>query len=225
MQRNLKPSGTASRTAGFLAQCESLKWYPEGRTCRHGQARIFNRSFLCANKRGCVRHGHASERRWAGKENGPLPPFLRFQRPNNDTPFPRCHDNMTDHLTTVSVSFPGEYIRIKSIPIKVTRHWHARCLFQDAFIPAHTRKQMTKTTRLSCVMATVLPLTFGIAMAADHSADHTEARHAEPTAVNAPENQSTLREESAQNPSQSTTPATQEVQVVPAKPQQEPDCN
>lgn len=84
---------------------------------------------------------------------------------------------------------------------------------------------MTKTTRLSCVMATMLPLTFGIAMAADHSADHTEARHAEPTAVNAPENQSTLREESTQNPSQSKTPAAQEVQVVPAKPQQEPDCN
>ncbi|MFZ3174220.1 MAG: hypothetical protein WA146_04920 [Thiobacillus sp.] len=81
---------------------------------------------------------------------------------------------------------------------------------------------MTKTTRLSCVMAAVLHLTFGIAMAADHPADNTGAQRAEPTAVNAPENQSTPRENANQNPSQSQTPATQE---EPAKTQQEPDCN
>jgi hypothetical protein len=81
---------------------------------------------------------------------------------------------------------------------------------------------MTKTTRLSCVMAAALHLTFGIAMAADHPAGNTEAQHAEPTAVNTPENQSTPREEAIQNASQSKTPATQE---VPAQAQQEPDCN
>lgn len=81
---------------------------------------------------------------------------------------------------------------------------------------------MTKTTRLSCVMAAALHLTFGIAMAADHPADNTEAQHAELTAVNAPENQSTPREETTQNPSQSKPPATQE---EPANAQQEPDCN
>lgn len=71
-------------------------------------------------------------------------------------------------------------------------------------------------------MAAVLHLTFGIAMAADHPTGNTEAQHAEPTAVNTPENQSTLRENATQNPSQSKTPATQE---EPAKIQQEPDCN
>lgn len=86
---------------------------------------------------------------------------------------------------------------------------------------------MTNTTRLSCVMAAVLHLTFGIAMAADHPADNTEAQHAEPTAVNAPENQSTPREEATQNPSQSSTPATQEepTNTQPANTQKEPECN
>ena len=91
---------------------------------------------------------------------------------------------------------------------------------------------MTKTTRLSCAMAAVLHLnlTFGIAMAAEHPAGTTEAQHAEPTAVNAPENQSMSREEATHvNSSQSKTPATQEVpaqtQQAPAQTQQEPECN
>jgi hypothetical protein len=72
-------------------------------------------------------------------------------------------------------------------------------------------------------MAAVLHLTFGTAMAADN----TEVQHAEPTAVNAPENQSTPREEATQDSSQSNTPATQEepAKTQPANTQQEPDCN
>jgi len=70
-------------------------------------------------------------------------------------------------------------------------------------------------------MAAVLHLTFGMAMAADHPADNTEAQHVESTAVTAPENQSTPREEATQNSSQSTAATP----VEPANTQQEPDCN
>jgi hypothetical protein len=33
-----------------LSPDQDLEWYSEGDACRHGQARNFNRSFLCANK-------------------------------------------------------------------------------------------------------------------------------------------------------------------------------
>jgi hypothetical protein len=79
-----------------------------------------------------------------------------------------------------------------------------------------TRKQMTKTTRLSCVMAVMLHLTFGIAAAADNAADSTEVQHARPTATNTPENQPKPQEEAAPaNSSPSKAAQTQE----------EPDCN
>ena len=73
---------------------------------------------------------------------------------------------------------------------------------------------MKKTTRLSCVMAVMLNLTFGIAMAADNAA--AEAQHATPAATKAPENQSTSQEE--------TAPANASPSDA-AKTQEEPDCN
>ncbi|HSO44477.1 MAG TPA: hypothetical protein VLQ47_03045 [Rhodoferax sp.] len=71
---------------------------------------------------------------------------------------------------------------------------------------------MKKTTRLSCVMAVMLNLTFGIAMAAGNA----EAQHAKPAATKAPENQSTSQEE--------TAPAKASPSDA-AKTQEEPDCN
>lgn len=81
---------------------------------------------------------------------------------------------------------------------------------------------MTKTTRLSCALAAVLHLTYGIATAADHPAGKIEVRHAELTAVYATENQSTREEKATQNSMQSRTLTTQE---IPAQIQQEPDCD
>ena len=75
---------------------------------------------------------------------------------------------------------------------------------------------MKKPTRLSCVTAVMLNLTFGIAMAADNAAGNAEAQHAKPAATKASENQTTSQKE--------TAPAKASPSKA-AKTQEEPDCN
>ena len=77
---------------------------------------------------------------------------------------------------------------------------------------------MTKTTSLSCVMAAVLHLTFGIAMAADN----TETEQAKPAVTTNPENQSKPKEVIADTPPSQDNAA--KPKEEPAK-TQEPECN